>query len=679
MNRELLKKWVLRRPLGQRWSSDTQSSRRSSGPSSSVMPAADNGFDLRKLLARQLLPLGFAITIMALLWDQLEGLDVAYIRASLQTVQPHQWLLAALLTAVSFWAVGRYDRVVHRLIGTQTPSRDAQLSGVTAIALSQTVGFGVISSALVRWRMVPDLSLFQALRISMIVALSFLSAWAVVTALALLFIPLHLPETAWISLISWAALSGATLFITLSLWRPTWMARFNVPSLRAMAAFVGLAALDTIAAGAALWAVLPENCSIALLPLIAAYLVALGVGLISGTPGGVGPFEVTLLALLPHLDQEPVLAAILAFRAVYYAVPAVIAAAVTLRGPRAARPGQNITEEGALTPISNAPQLPGHLRHAVIAAPRGEAALLRQGNLSAFAPIPSRKTTPKTDLAMHGMGKLSAQSLILLSDPFQPAGDPVKYLQSARTYAAANYRSPFLYKISARFAAKARAQGWKTLAIAREAWITPAEFSTEGPSRRQLRRKLRQAEKAGITATLGGSNLPIDDMQTIADLWRSKRGGERGFSMGVWNPATLPYAQVVLAYQHAQLIGFITLHKNGQEQVLDLMRMHPKAPDGTMHLLVCAALKQAAKETCPRLSLAAVPLGEQESEPRVFHHLRNQLDQISGAAGLRQFKTCFDPNWETLYAASPTRSGLVLGAMDVMREIARPKLPGRSR
>lgn len=635
-----------------------------------ISPASESGFDLRKLLARQILPLGFAIAIMALLWDQLDGLDFAYIKSSLQTVQPHQWALAALLSAVSFWAVGRYDRVVHRMIGTATRSRAAQLSGVTAIALSQTVGFGVISSALVRWRMLPEVSLLQALRISMIVAMSFLSAWAVVTAIALLLTPLELPGAHWIGWISWMALAGAALFVTLSIWRPHPLSRFTIPSLQAMTAFVGLAALDTIAAGGALWAVLPENCDIALLPLLTAYLVALGAGLISGTPGGVGPFEVTLLALLPHLDQEPVLAAILAFRAIYYAIPALIAAVVTLRGPRTTTDQSIANRRAQLIPVAQpsqlSPTMTNAISQAIANAPRAEAALLRQGTLSAF-----------NTGARHvvGMGKLSGQSLILLSDPFSGRLMQSDHLDRAKILARHALRKPFLYKIGPRFAVAARRAGWKTLPIAKEAWLTPAGFSTDGSSRRQLRRKLRQAQKAGVSISLAGSALPLDEMDRIARCWRDQRGGERGFSMGIWNPATLPHAQVFLAHRNGQLIGFITLHKNPQEQVLDLMRLQKDAPDGTMHLLVHAAIERAAIEGCPRLSLAAVPLGKQDHEPMLFHMLRDRLDRTSGAAGLRQFKTSFAPRWETLYAAAPSRFALTLGALDVLREIAHPQLP----
>ena len=628
--------------------------------------AAADGVDVRKMLARQILPLGFALGIVWLLWGKMDGLDVNHIKSSLKTVAPHQWLLAAFFSALSFWALGRYDRVVHRLIGSPTQSGAAQRAGVTAIALSQTVGMGVLSSALVRWRMLPEISLVQATRISMIVSVSFLSAWAVVAAGVVLLVPLTLPGSTWIA---WAVLAGATALVSLSVFRPQFLSRFNLPSLKAMAAFVALAAIDTFAAGAALWAVMPENCVIGLVPLVAAYLIALGAGLLSGTPGGVGPFEVTLLALLPQLDQEPVLAAILAFRAVYYAAPALVAAALTIRGPANDIAADKQHTGAQLTELAYTSWLPARVSTAIEAAPRADSALLRQGCLSLFE---------TNDRCPAAMAKKTGQSLVVVSDPLKQTHFHPGFLSDLTQASRGNYLSPFLYKIGGRMAVIARGAHWVTLPIAREAWISPQVFSTDGSSRRQLRRKLRQAEKSGISVKVGGANLPLSEMARISNDWRQARGGERGFSMGVWRPDTLPHSQIYLAYQKDILVGFITLHKNAQEYGLDLMRMKEDTADGTMHLLVCFAIEHAAKQGCHRLSLAAVPLGPKSDEPKIFHYLRYTLDKITGASGLRQFKSSFAPNWETLYVAAPTRLGLLLGALDVTREISRPHFTGCS-
>ena len=68
---------------------------------------AASGLDLRKAALRQLLPLALVFGLIAVMWDKIAQLDVAYIQASLKTVAPWQWLAATAFTAISFWALGR--------------------------------------------------------------------------------------------------------------------------------------------------------------------------------------------------------------------------------------------------------------------------------------------------------------------------------------------------------------------------------------------------------------------------------------------------------------------------------------------------------------------------------------------------------------------------------------------
>jgi phosphatidylglycerol lysyltransferase len=382
--------------------------------------------------------------------------------------------------------------------------------------------------------------------------------------------------------------------------------------------------------------------------------------LISSAPGGMGAFELTLLALLPALDAELLLAAILAFRTIYYALPALIAAVITIRGPLARR-GQADSNQPQLLPTAAAPNLPAHIAQIIDEAPRAEAGLLRHGQLSLIT----------SQGGAAAMGASTGQSLVILSDPLTSNTNKTDLLSDLNTLAERSFLSVFLYKAGGRWAATARSAGWHVLPIAREGWIDPTAFTLDGSRKRQLRRKLRQAEASRVIAFEAGAELPLAAMDTIAQDWRKARAGERGFSMGRWDPDHLPHARVYLATQHGQLMGFLTLHENMAEQTLDLMRMRPDAPDGTMHALLTCAISQAATEGCTRLSLAAVPLDDQKDEPLVFHYARAKLDRISGATGLRQFKSAFAPRWETLYAAAPSRAALAFGALDVTREICR--------
>lgn len=286
---------------------------------------------LRFLLSKQLLPLLLTVVIGWLLWGKIAHLDIASIISTVATVRPHQWGLAGLATCGSFWAVGQYDRVLHAQLGTGVSAQSARTSGIAAIGLSQFLGFGALTGTLIRWRMLPELTLWQAARLSGAVALSFLAGWAVVAALAVLALQ---PDIPWMKTLATGAIVLATGMAVVSVYPPGPLVRLPWPSLSTMGTVIGLAAMDTILSGLALYAVMPAELALALSQTISAYLFSLGAGIISSTPGGIGPFEATLSSLLPTVELEPLLGAVVAFRLVYYALPATLAGLLTLRGPR---------------------------------------------------------------------------------------------------------------------------------------------------------------------------------------------------------------------------------------------------------------------------------------------------------------------------------------------------------
>lgn len=628
-------------------------------------------FPLGRLAARQALPLAVIVTIVWLGWDRLASLDTEAIAAALGTMSPGQWLTGLVFTCLSFWAVGRYDAVVHRLSATDVEARAAVETGAAAIAVAQTIGMGTLTGALVRWRLLPELGLAGAMRLSVIVSLSFLAGWAVLAAFALISVPLPLPiprHLVWLG--AGAVLLLGAGFALLSVLRPRFLPRGlarKLPTLRAMTTVLGLAALDTMAAGTVLWILLPDTPGLGAPQVLAAYLLALGAGLVLTTPGGIGPFEAALLALLPGIGSEPLLAAVIAYRALYYALPAMVGGLILIRGPRSSAPARGARAMPALIALPTAPQLPFLVDAVIEQAPRAEAALLRHGRLSLAADLAGR---PAAMVAPSG------QSLVMLSDPLGPGAAPPETLAALTRLADARLRSPVIYKSGARLAAAARARGWHVIPIAREAWLDPRDFTTGGSRRSGLRRKLRKADSAGITVTAvppaDPHRLPLDDMARIAADWARTHGGERGFSMGTWAPDTLPWAHVYLAHAaDGQLLGFITVHATTREHTLDLMRAREEVPDGLMYLLVARAIEAAGRARVPRFSLAAVPVGPSEADPAPLRILRRGLEMAAGAGGLRQFKQSFAPNWEMLYIAAPSLPALAAGAHDIAREITR--------
>ncbi|SIN93367.1 phosphatidylglycerol lysyltransferase domain-containing protein [Vannielia litorea] len=637
---------------------------------------------LGRLVLRQGLPILAVLALLPVLAGWLQGLDLAAGWALLAGLPGHRWVGALCMTAVSFWALGRYDLAIHRWLSTGQNEDAAQGAGVTAIAVGQSTGFGLVIGALVRWRMLPGLGLARALGVTAAVALSFLAGWALFTSLCLLALPSAFPHAAPVGALG--VLAGGFI-VALCLWPPGWggLARLpRLPSIWLASRIATFATLDCTAAALAFWLLLPPGTELAFGALLPAFLVALGAGIIGGTPGGAGPFEATLAVMLAQVDGAALACAILGFRLVYYALPAglgLLAAAAgpmrslaTLRIEREALSRQRPVFRRAGRPPS--PDLGWHLA----TADRAEAGLLRQGELG-WLEAPG-----------SGGGWAAAptgSALVAIGAPFGPWGAARHWIAALRAEARSRGLAPVIYKAGARMAASAREAGFCVVPVAEEAVLDPTGFCLDSPEHRQLRRKLRRAEKAGlvITREMGPPDPATSaEMAAVSAAWEAGRGGARGFSMGRFCPVYIGHQHRYVARSRGRILGFASFHVSTREWVLDLMRTLPDspeggtaAPDGTMHALVLRAIEEAAARGCPRLSLAAVPLrgtpAEDSGTPPLFAALRARLDEATGGAGLRQFKACFAPRWEPLYMAAPNRLALALAAVDIARRVARPR------
>ncbi|SPJ23959.1 Phosphatidylglycerol lysyltransferase [Palleronia abyssalis] len=593
---------------------------------------------LRGAILRQTL---LAVPCLAIAWLCLSNLDLdaAAAIADLGDFGTWRWGVAAAFAALGFWAIGRYDRVLHRHMGTATPPALATRAGIAAIAVSQTTGFGLVVGAFIRRHLIPSLGLWTAARLSFYVSISFLAAWAVLAAAATLVLSPDLPGLRPLSVLILALAAAAIPVIA---WRPGRMGR-SMPSLRTAAAILPLAAADLLAAGMVLICFLPDAPGT---QVLAAFVVAYGVGLVSGVPGGVGPFEATLIALLPGVDPATLLSAIVAYRVVYFAGPAILGLLVLLQGPRAA---EAIATDTPLSPTD------WRLNDPV----QAEAGLARQGHMGLLCtPESARQVVTRTG---HGLVHLAFLDRVL-------PGTVPDLLAGFATAAKESGRIACLYRIDARLAAAVRKTGWTVARTGAEAILDPTGWTIDGPARAQLRRKLKKALKAGVVlrevADLGPT---LPELERIDRHWVAANSGARGVTMGRFDAEYVAAQRLFTAEIDGQVRAFVSFHTSAREWVLDLVR-HDGAPDGTMHALVAHAIAAAGSEGCHRLSLASVP-----TAPRVLPaRLRCIAERKMGTAGLRQFKTAFAPAWEGRYIAAPSALQLAIVWTDLAREIARP-------
>lgn len=601
----------------------------------------------RQVIFRVIPALGIGAISLWYLSHRLAAFDLSAVRDSLSSLAPARIALALVAVALAFLAVAGQERAIAAHLALKVePWRGARAAAASA-ALSQALGFGPVLGALVRRRLLPEVTLAQSFAISAGITLGFFGG----LGLFLLALWTALPGEPHRGAAGLGLTLALGLLLAMALSRRTLILGLRKPNLFILARFLTWLALDLAALATAFWALLPPAQAPSLAEILPLFLFALGLGMASGSPGGLGAFEATLLALEPDLAAEGLLAGILVFRAIAFALPALCAALWIL----AARQKVDACAASAPEELQRLPPL------VLAALPKAEAQLIRQGQLRLLA-------MPEGGLWLTGR---LAHTRVLLGNPMN-SGDrrgATVALARVKATARAEARLLCLYKIDARLAGLARSLGLCVMPVAREAVVDPGGFRLTGPDRARLRRKLAHARKAGI-AVEDCPDPPLAEMEEVAAAWLSAHGRERGFSMGRWDRLYAAGQRVFLARAtDGQLLGFVTFLVGRNNWVLDLVRFRPGTPDGTIYALIVAAIEAARWQEVAELSLAAVPV-----QGFGFGGWRGVvLRRLSvGGTGLEQFKQSFAPRWRKLYIAAPGRLSLVLGGLELARAILRP-------
>jgi phosphatidylglycerol lysyltransferase len=294
---------------------------------------------------RRALPLAGIVFFALALWVLHEALPVDSYRDLVDALGalPGPRLAAALTMTVAGYAVLiGYDLLALRHVGERVALRDAASAALLSGALGNNLGNTLLTGSAVRFWLYTavGLSAPQITRLVLFCSLGFWLGYLLLGAIFLVASPLALPPALHLGvtttrplgllfalgLLGWIALCARGRALTLGPWQ------LRLPSLRLTAGQIAVACADLGLMASALYVLLPAAADFA--TFMPVFLIALVAGNASQVPGGLGVFEAVVVLLLgPGVDSRALLAALLAFRAVYLLLPLLIAAAVVgLRG-----------------------------------------------------------------------------------------------------------------------------------------------------------------------------------------------------------------------------------------------------------------------------------------------------------------------------------------------------------
>lgn len=299
--------------------------------------AAGAAFRLRawrrlKQAAPVLLALVACAVLLALLQAASASIDYRSVIRALRRLSASTVLLSLLATVLSYAALVARDWAALRHMRLRLSWPALLVGGVAGSALGNAIGLGALTGGAVRYRVYGAAGVGPAAvaRVTVLTAATFglaLVAWG---GLGLLLAAEPLAGLSGISALALRGLGLAGLAATVAVlalggrgvvWRHR---RIAVPPAGFVLAQIGLVGLDVLGAGLSLWVLLPAS-QVGFGTFMAVYTAALLLGVIGHTPGGLGVFEAALLFVLgAAVPADGAVAALLAYRAIYFVLPLVV-------------------------------------------------------------------------------------------------------------------------------------------------------------------------------------------------------------------------------------------------------------------------------------------------------------------------------------------------------------------
>ena len=274
--------------------------------------------------------LGLAIVALALwgLYGMLRDTNPRDIVAALRALPPAQAAIALACTGLSFLALTLYDRLSLHWLGLDWTWRRSAPGTALAYALGNVSFNALVVAGAVRysawrtWGLQPGQAAGVALFASLGFWLGYLAVGGLLFATDPLRPALRLAGLLLLALPLYLLLAWRLQVVRLGRWR------MPLPPPRVCAGQVAVGMLDLLGISGVLWLLLPPLPGFSYSHFLQAFMLAMVAGSASQAPGGLGVFDSAFLLMLPAGAPVPqAVAALLAFRVIYYGMPLLAAGA----------------------------------------------------------------------------------------------------------------------------------------------------------------------------------------------------------------------------------------------------------------------------------------------------------------------------------------------------------------
>jgi phosphatidylglycerol lysyltransferase len=276
---------------------------------------------------------GIFLAALWVLHGELQLVHYHQIVDSLKQIPTTRLMAALAATGLNYLVLTGYDWLAFRYIRHPLQYSRIALASFIGYAFSNSVGLSMLAGSSVRYRLYSAWGL-SGLEITKVVAFYTLTLWlGLFTVASAVFIlkPVNLPVWVHLPLASTRplgcmllSLPGIYLLLGILKKKPLsmWGLEIPFPPIALSLQQIALSGLDWLLAGSVLYILVAGSKGLSYPAFLSVYLLGQFSGLVSQVPGGLGVFEsVVAVGLSPFLPAFSVLAALLAYRLIYYLLP----------------------------------------------------------------------------------------------------------------------------------------------------------------------------------------------------------------------------------------------------------------------------------------------------------------------------------------------------------------------
>ncbi len=266
---------------------------------------------------------------------------------------------------------------------------------------------------------------------------------------------------------------------------------------------------------------------------------------------------------------------------------------------------------------------------------------------------------------------------IALGDPVGPIEERAELMWRFVEAADKAGGRAIFYGISADLLPMLAGMGFIMRLVGEDAVVDLSGFSLTGKARQNLRTACNKARGEGCEFEVlprgSASGLAVQ-LRQLSNAWMKQHAsGEKGFSMGFFDPAYLDRDLLAVVRRGREILAFSNVQTtaDGREAGIDLMRYGPGAPAGVMDYLLVSLVEWAREQGCREFNLGMAPLSGLENRrlaplfARVGALVFAEGGALYGFQGLHAFKAKFGPEWRPVYMAGRPGASLTLALLDV--------------